>query len=84
MFWNLSQDQFNKLFTILLTVIVTCIFVYGLVTGKQVNLEYYLSFLIPTINHITHQIVSGSVASSNIQAEAQKTVAQIQQNGGTH
>ncbi len=78
---NISQDAFNKIITILLFLFFMAVYIFSLVSGKTVNWEMLLTFLVPTINHIAHQYTTTAIATKSIDSSTSKEVAQIQANG---
>ncbi len=77
----MTQDTFNKLYTILLTAFFMGVFGYGLITGRQVPWEYIFSFIIPSFNHIVHQIVGAQIVTTAQKSASDVQVAKIQKNG---
>ena len=57
------------------------VFLYGLITGKTVNWEYIFGFIIPSANHVIHQIMGTQVKITTVKAQSQETVARIVKNG---
>ena len=81
---NITQDTFNKLVTSFLFLFFAGIYIYSLVTGKSVNWQELLGFLVPTLNHIAHQYSGTAVQVENIKADASKSVASSAVNGKDH
>lgn len=77
----MSQDLFNKIITLVLFAFFMTMYVISFITGKQVDWNQLLVFIVPTINHIVHQYTQTQVTTKNIDATTQKTVAQITATG---
>ena len=78
---NISQDSFNKLVTIVLMTFFMGMYVVSFITGKHLDVEGMLGFLIPTLNHVVHQITQAQMSATSINASTQKEVAKITTNG---
>jgi len=79
----MSQDTFNKIVTLVLFTFFMVMYVVSFVTGKAVDWQMLLTFLVPTLNHIMHQYTQSQVTTKNIEAEKETAVAKIQANGFT-
>ncbi len=77
----MSQDTFNKLLTLGLFVFFCTMYVISFITGKSLNISEILTFLVPTLNHIVHQITQSQATIQTIKADVTKTVAAV--NGTT-
>lgn len=66
---NLSQDQFNKLITLLLFTFFMVMYVISFVTNKPIDWQAMIAFVIPTANHIAHQITGTQVTLKNVDAQ---------------
>jgi len=78
---NISQDTFNKILTMLLMVFFMTMYVASWLTGKVVDWQLLLTFLIPIVNNAVHQLTATQVTTKNIEAETATTVAKITANG---
>lgn len=79
----MSQDTFNKLVTTFLMLFFACVYVYSLITGHTIDWQQLLGFIVPTINHIVHQISGTQVQTTVAKTQADITVASINKNGTT-
>jgi hypothetical protein len=73
----MTQDTFNRAYTLLLTAFFMGVFLFGFFTGKSVNWEYIFGFIIPAFSHVVNQIVGVQIATANIHAKASTEVAAI-------
>lgn len=65
----MSQDLFNKIVTIVLLAFFMTMFVVSFITNKPLNVQDMLAFLIPTVNHVVHQITGSQVVMKNVDAQ---------------
>jgi hypothetical protein len=77
-----SQEVFNKIITMILFAFFMVMYTISFLTGKSVDWQMLLTFLVPTLNHIMHQYTQARVTTKNIEADTATSVAQIQANGG--
>ena len=78
----MTQDNFNRLYTLFLTSFFMVLFVYVTFTGKVIDWQALSLFLIPTLNHIAHQFTAASITNETIKATSAQLVAVTQANGG--
>ena len=69
----MSQDTFNKVYTLLLTVYFMAMYTMAWYTGKPVDLATLAAFFIPGAIHTVHLVTQNSI---------QRIIAK--QNGGTN
>lgn len=50
----MKQATFNNITTIYYILFFSAIYVWAFVTGKHVDIEAVLTFLVPTVNQIVH------------------------------
>lgn len=50
----MKQDDFNKFYTIFLTVFFMVMYIWSFVTGKHVDVETILTLAVPMISHVLH------------------------------
>ena len=55
---NLSQDSFNKLVTIFLMSFFALMYTLSWLTGKPLDWQALLTFIIPSLNHVVHVLTS--------------------------
>ena len=77
----MSQDTFNKIITITLFAFFMVMYTIGFITGRTIDWNQLLVFIVPTLNHIVHQYTQAQVTKTNIEANTQTTVAQITATG---
>ena len=78
---SLTQETFNKLITASLMLFFMIMYVLSFITGKTVDWNQLLVFIVPTLNHIVHQITQNQLTTKNIDARTQKAITQIQVTG---
>ena len=77
----MTQDTFNKIVTIVLFTFFMIMYVIAFLTGKTIDWNSLLVFIVPTLNHIMSQYTQAKVQTTSITATAQKAVAQINATG---
>ena len=77
----MSQDTFNKIITITLFAFFMVMYTIGFITGRTIDWNQLLVFIVPTLNHIVHQYTSAQVSIKNTEANTTKAVAQITATG---
>jgi len=80
---NISQETFNKIITVILFSFFMVMYALSWYTGKNVDWQALLTFLVPTMNHIMHQYTQNRVETKNIEASSAENVARITANGKT-
>ena len=78
---NISQETFNKIITVILFSFFMIMYALSWYTGKNVDWQALLTFLVPTLNHIMHQYTQNRVETKNIEANSAANVARITANG---
>jgi hypothetical protein len=56
-----NQDVFNKVITLSILFFFMIMYIVSFVTGKSVNVENLLGFLLPVITHSTHLVYNARV-----------------------
>lgn len=62
---HISQDDFNKLVTMIMLVYFMVMYSASFITGRHLDILDALSFLIPVITHTTHLIVGNQKGDTN-------------------
>jgi hypothetical protein len=70
---SISQDTFNKMITLLLFFFFMAMYVISFVTSKPIDWQAMIAFIIPTANHIAHQITGTQVTLKNVDAAIAST-----------
>lgn len=69
MFGEMSQVAYNRLVTTILLLFFMVNYVLFYLTGKVVDWQVLVGFIVPTINHIVHQITQASIRNTEIKAK---------------
>lgn len=80
----MSQETFNKILTIMLFLFFMTVYIVSFVTGKPIDTSGLLTFIVPSLNHVIHQITQSQIVLRKVDSDTQKTVAQTNNNGGSH
>lgn len=80
---NMSQDTFNKLITIYLFLFISAVFLYGMISGKTVDWQLFLGFIVPSATHAVHLITGAQLTTENIKSQTAIAVSPNTTNGAT-
>lgn len=72
---GMSQTTFNRLFTVFYSLFFMGAFTYSLVTRWVIPWESIIGFIVPTVNHIVHQMNLTKIETKTIDANVTKTLA---------
>lgn len=78
---RMSQTEFNRWFTTFYSLFFMGIFTYSLITGWVIPWESLIGFVVPTVNHIVHQVNLTKLESQNIASNLSQELAR---NGKSH
>lgn len=81
---NLSQDAFNKVVTTSLMLFFMVMYVVSFVTGKNIDWTGLLAFIVPTVNHIVHQVTASQIQTKNVDKDIAVIQASSTTNGVSH
>ena len=71
----MSQDTFNKIYTLLLTVYFMAMYTTAWLMGKPLDLVTLAAFLIPSGVHGFHLVTQGMAERLSIKSDAAKEIA---------
>lgn len=81
---NISQDTFNKMVTTALLVFFMVMYTISFLTGKTIDWQVLLGFIIPTVNHIAHQVTASQIQSKAVDKDIAVINASSTANGVSH
>lgn len=75
MLGRMNQVTFNRMFTILYSLFFMSVFLYSVITHWVIPWESIIGFVVPTVNHIVHQINLTKLETTTINADVTKSVS---------
>ena len=77
----MTSESFNRYVTLGLFLFFGALYIVSFATGKSLDWQALIAFVIPMVNHIVSQVTTTQLATKRVEGATATTVATIQTTG---